>query len=369
MIRVSESVLPGHPDKFCDQIADAIVAEAYRADGRAYCQAEVAVWSDQLWVSGAMVTGAPIARPIEEIVREVGRSIGYTNGNHIDVERYEIKDTLCQHVRDPREWTDHVNDQAVVVGWAGYDEKTGYLPPEHFLADRLQRALFDACRGGELAGQGPDGKVLVRVRENSDDWVVESLLVTLQHRPELDVVELSARVGRVVAACYRSLQRVDPRWSADWDEVELLVNPNGPFEQGGSNGDNGQTGRKLVVDYYGPRVPIGGGAIFGKDLAHVDRAGAYGARRLAIDLLGSTGARSCRVVATYAPNQSVPLDVTLEQDGGQAVKTSTLRRLLDQRRIVLELREEWLESRDSPPEWVPGARGLRGVESGSEWFS
>ena len=25
MIRVSEMVLPGHPDKFCDQIADAIV--------------------------------------------------------------------------------------------------------------------------------------------------------------------------------------------------------------------------------------------------------------------------------------------------------------------------------------------------------
>jgi S-adenosylmethionine synthetase len=27
MIRVSEMALPGHPDKFCDQIADAIIAE------------------------------------------------------------------------------------------------------------------------------------------------------------------------------------------------------------------------------------------------------------------------------------------------------------------------------------------------------
>ena len=27
MIRMSEVVLPGHPDKFCDQVADAIVAE------------------------------------------------------------------------------------------------------------------------------------------------------------------------------------------------------------------------------------------------------------------------------------------------------------------------------------------------------
>jgi S-adenosylmethionine synthetase len=29
MIRMSEVVLPGHPDKFCDQVADAIVAECY----------------------------------------------------------------------------------------------------------------------------------------------------------------------------------------------------------------------------------------------------------------------------------------------------------------------------------------------------
>ena len=30
MIRMSEVVLPGHPDKFCDQVADAIVADTTR---------------------------------------------------------------------------------------------------------------------------------------------------------------------------------------------------------------------------------------------------------------------------------------------------------------------------------------------------
>jgi hypothetical protein len=40
------------------------------------------------------------------------------------------------------------------------------------------------------------------------------------------------------------------------------------------HGDNGQTDRKLAVDYYGPMVPIGGGALSGKDLAHIDRAAA-----------------------------------------------------------------------------------------------
>ena len=45
MIRISEMVLPGHPDKFCDQIADAIVNQCKRVDPLAYCQVEVSVWS------------------------------------------------------------------------------------------------------------------------------------------------------------------------------------------------------------------------------------------------------------------------------------------------------------------------------------
>ena len=38
MIRVSEMVLPGHPDKFCDQVADAIIAECVAIDADAYGQ-------------------------------------------------------------------------------------------------------------------------------------------------------------------------------------------------------------------------------------------------------------------------------------------------------------------------------------------
>ena len=65
---------------------------------------------------------------------------------------------------------------------------------------------------------------------------------------------------------YAHLQTRDHRWAAPWPEIELVINPNGPLINGGSDGDNGQTGRKLAVDYYGPRAPIGGGALSGKDL-------------------------------------------------------------------------------------------------------
>ena len=47
----------------------------------------------------------------------------------------------------------------------------------------------------------------------------------------------------------------------------------------------GVTGRKLAVDNYGPRVPLGGGAFSGKDATKVDRSAAYMGRRIAVDIL------------------------------------------------------------------------------------
>ena len=357
MIRVSEAVLPGHPDKFCDQVADAIVAESYRVDPRAYCQVEVSVWSDQVWISGGIATRESFERPLDEIVREVGRGIGYVSGNAIDADQYQVTDVVCRFVCDPREWTNHVNDQAIVVGWAGYDANTDYLSPEHFLVDRLRGVLFESCRTGELSGHGPDGKLLVRIRENSDAWQLEHVLVTLQHLSEVDLVEVCAQVGRVIGDAYKDLQAADPRWVLDWDEVELCVNPNGPLINGGSDGDNGQTGRKLVMDYYGPRVPIGGGAIFGKDLAHIDRAGAYETRRIAIETVKS-GAAECKVIASYAPNIDGPIDVSFEIEGGVR-PPDTARATLAHR----EMRKNWLPKIDggSRKEWAPGGRGLRGI--------
>jgi S-adenosylmethionine synthetase len=70
------------------------------------------------------------------------------------------------------------------------------------------------------------------------------------------------------------------------------------------------------MDYYGPRVPIGGGAIFGKHPTHVDRFGARVSRELAIDAV-KRGAGECLIRAVYAPNVAEPLDVQVEVEGGE----------------------------------------------------
>jgi S-adenosylmethionine synthetase len=221
---------------------------------------------------------------------------------------------VCQEVRDPREWTDHVNDQCIAIGWAGYDEKVRFLPPEHFLVLELKDALWRSIKCGRLKGQGPDGKLLVRVRENEGDWRVEHVLATVQQRADVEFVEFVGLVEAELGAAYQALRRHDRRWAARWEDVEVMINPNGPLLNGGSDGDNGQTGRKLVMDYYGPRVSIGGGALCGKDFAHIDRAAAMAAREAAVEVVKG-GARECKVTLAYAPNLDEPLDVHVEASG------------------------------------------------------
>jgi S-adenosylmethionine synthetase len=148
MIRMSEMVLPGHPDKFCDQVADAIIAHTVQVDPEAYGQIEVATWSDQVWLSGGVCTSTPLTRSIAELVVETGQCLGYRDGNWIDATRYQVNSTVCQLVEDPRKWSRKVNDQAIVVGWAGYDAATAYLAPEHFAAHAFREALARSCQEG-----------------------------------------------------------------------------------------------------------------------------------------------------------------------------------------------------------------------------
>jgi len=314
MIRVSEIVFPGHPDKVCDIITDAIVAEASRVDPDAYAQVEAGIWCDTIWLSGSVAASGPIERQIDDIVRDALHSIGLCGGNTVAAEDYNIICTVGVTCEDPREWTRHVNDQAVVIGWAGYDAKTRFLPPEHFLIHAFREGIVKSFNGGDLRGGGPDGKLMVRVREEGNHWHLEHIIATVQQQKSISFIDFCGILHSEIDRIYASLQKEDHRWVTPGDDIEVMINPNGPFIEGCSLGDNGQTGRKLVMDFYGPRVPIGGGALSGKHLSHIDRAGAYAARQAAVEAV-CRGARECRIMAVYAPNVDAPLEVIYEMDG------------------------------------------------------
>ena len=96
---------------------------------------------------------------------------------------------------------------------------------------------------------------------------------------------------------------------------DIEMNGAGMFVAGGPNGDNGLSGKKLVVDAYGPGVPIGGGAWSGKDFFKVDRLGGMAARRLALESLLAGEADEALVTLTYLPGGDRPARVDLLLDG------------------------------------------------------
>ena len=100
-------------------------------------------------------------------------------------------------------------------------------------------------------------------------------------------------------------------------QLAIHANPAGEWRQGGFKADTGLTGRKLVVDNYGPRIPIGGGCFSGKDASKVDRSAAYMARKIALDYLRKREASEVFTRLAYAIGYDQPLEASIIIDGKQ----------------------------------------------------
>ncbi|MEE3426676.1 MAG: S-adenosylmethionine synthetase N-terminal domain-containing protein, partial [Candidatus Enteromonas sp.] len=73
----SEAVSEGHPDKVCDQIADAILDACLKGDSHSHVACEVFATTEYVLIGGEITTNAKI--DYEKIARNVLREIGYTS--------------------------------------------------------------------------------------------------------------------------------------------------------------------------------------------------------------------------------------------------------------------------------------------------
>ncbi len=124
--------------------------------------------------------------------------------------------------------------------------------------------------------------------------------------------------------------------------LQIHANPAGDWQKGGFDADAGLTGRKLVVDNYGPRIPIGGGCFSGKDPSKVDRSAAYMARKIALDYLKQHDAHEVFCHLAYAIGYDQPLEASVTIDGvqknidGYDVSPNGIIKTLELRRPIYE---------------------------------
>ncbi len=260
------------------------------------------------------------------------------------------------------------DDQAICTGYAVASPSTGWLPAEHWLAHRIVRGLEALRTARPDLRLGPDAKAAVLCEErllNGDaGWTFPSSLtlrastVSLQQAVGANEILTRRAVVEVVAEALAAAPAV---FTVPDDLAgRVLVNGAGNFECGGTMGDNGLSGKKLVADAYGPRVPIGGGAWSGKDWFKVDRAGGVIARRIALAVVRSGAAREATVELLWRPGDREAQVVSLAPDDGALLDPSPFTS-----RIPLTLRDSgnrWRAALTADPGDLPGVMQRLAVE-------
>lgn len=268
-IKTCEFVSPKHPDKLCDFIADSIL-DAYLAQDRdSRVAIEVMGGHDALTISGEVTTRAKFD------VRDFARNfIG--KGPRLNIHVVRQSPFIARGVD-----SGGAGDQGIMMGYAT-NETPNFMPKEY----ELSRIL---CR--EVYKHYPyDGKVQVTLKGDS----LLSVVVSFQNSKTKELEKL-----------VRSLVKAE----------EYFINPAGEWELGGFDADSGLSGRKIVVDNYGPEVHVGGGSFSGKDYTKVDRSAAYMARRIAVDYLKKHRAHEVRTKLAYVIGKAQPVMKVVMFDG------------------------------------------------------
>lgn len=246
-MKTAECVAPGHPDKVCDQISDAILDECLRQDPKSRVAIETMGGHGVIAITGELTTDAYVN--MNAVAREVYKQIGYSDEVGVIVNVVSQSPDISQGVD-----IGGAGDQGIMVGYATNANKA-MIPQELYLAREILKHL--------PKGFGPDAKSQITL---DDQGNVETVVISAQHKE-----------GQSFEPLKELAKKYHPK--------KVFVNPTGAFILGGFTADTGLTGRKLIVDNYGPQVTIGGGCYSGKDPSKVDRSAAYIARHIACDFV------------------------------------------------------------------------------------
>ena len=279
MIRTAECVSPMHPDKMCDRISDTLLDLHLQQDPNSRVAIETCGGMGEVYITGEVTSNAIVLRPqIEEVVKEITKDENIKVIINLNQQSPEIAQGVD---------TGGAGDQGIMIGYACRDNEQ-FLPQEYYLSRELNKFVYDKYPY--------DGKTQVTMNGNS-----LRVVCSFQNAP-------AGELEKLVMQYFEDF----PQYHIE----ALHCNPAGDWNIGGFTADAGLTGRKLAVDNYGPRVPLGGGAFSGKDCTKVDRSAAYMARRIAVDILEQRPeVNEVMVQLAYAIGYNQPLQATAIVDG------------------------------------------------------
>lgn len=317
----SESITEGHPDKMADTISDSILDAILSEDPVARVACETLVTTGLALVSGEITTTSSVNIP--DVVRKVARDIGYTKAEYgFDATHSSVLTSIDEQSPDIAMGVDQLGagDQGMMFGYA-CKETPQLMPLPIMTAHQLTRRLTVARNKEILDFLRPDGKSQVSVQYTDGQPSVRAVVVSTQHDPEIDTVDLrEAVVEEIIKPIIPAALR--------HPDIVYHINPTGRFVTGGPQGDTGLTGRKIIADTYGGMGRHGGGAFSGKDPTKVDRSAAYAARHVAKNIVAAGLAERCEVQLSYAIGVVEPTSVMVETFGTSNLSDEKLTQLV-----------------------------------------
>lgn len=312
----SESVSEGHPDKVADQISDAVLDRLIAKDPNSRVACETLLKSGMVVLAGEITSRAELN--YDSVARETLRRIGYTSEEvGCNADTVSVLVNISQQSPDIAQGVNEnqgahaeqgAGDQGLMFGFA-CDDTPELMPLPIALSHRIVRRLAELRHAKEVNFLRPDSKSQVSVRyEDGKPRVVDTIVVSTQHSPDVEIPEIEAFVRKSV------IPDVVPE-NLMSKNTRLLVNPTGRFVLGGPQADAGLTGRKIIVDTYGGFGRHGGGAFSGKDPSKVDRSAAYAARYIAKNIVAAGLARQCEIQLAYAIGVAEPVSVYIDTFG------------------------------------------------------
>jgi len=308
IIKSSESVCQGHPDKTADIIADAILDELIIKDPYTRASIEVLITTGLVHVSGELSTDAYVDIP--NIARGTLIEIGYTKPEYgFDGYTAGVISTISDQSPEialgvPSEGA---GDTCIVVGYAT-NETENLMPLPCNIANNITYTIDELRKDDIIPFFRPDGKAVVVVEyEDGKPVRIDSITVLVQHEPYVSELDLKNAVEEKV------LKKVIPEQFID-KKTTVVINPIGRFIIGGPMADTGLTGRKTIADAYGTAAASGGSAFSGKDPTKIDRSASYMARCIAKHIVASGIANECNVEMVYVIGGEYPVSFNIKID-------------------------------------------------------
>lgn len=312
----SESVTEGHPDKVCDRIADTILDKALDTYPDSKMAVEATIKDDLILIYGEANTPAKI--DYEKIALDVLEKIGYKENYNVIVkvsnQSSEINNAVVNDGKDIA-----AGDQGIMFGFA-CDETDAYMPAPIYYAHKIAMKLGKLHSINDC--YGPDGKsqVTIKYTDGQVDYI-DTIVVSIQHSSKIEHNEIEKIVMEEIISSAIPKSLINKN-------TKFIINPSGSFIVGGSFGDSGTTGRKIVCDTYGGYARVGGGCFSSKDPSKVDRSGAYYCRYVAKNIVANGLAKKCEIGVSYAIGKKEPISLFVDTFGTSSMTNEQITEII-----------------------------------------